>query len=45
MLGAVHCYIEVPAPVAQRIEHWPPKPGAAVRVRPGAPLLNGALFP
>ena len=25
------------APVAQRIEHWPPEPGAAVRVRPGAP--------
>ena len=25
------------APVAQRIEHWPPEPGAAVRVRPGVP--------
>ncbi len=25
------------APVAQRIEHWPPEPGATVRVRPGVP--------
>ena len=24
-----------PAPVAQRIEHWPPEPGAWVRVPPG----------
>ncbi len=25
------------APVAQRIEHWPPEPGAWVRVPPGVP--------
>ena len=24
------------APVAQRIEHWPPEPGARVRFPPGA---------
>ena len=27
------------APVAQRIEHWPPEPGAWVRVPPGVPDL------
>ena len=26
------------APVAQRIEHWPPESGAGVRVAPGAPF-------
>ena len=27
------------APVAQRIERWPPEPGAGVRVAPGAPSI------
>ncbi len=46
---AGYCYSRVPwftanwpvernrAPVAQRIEHWPPEPGAWVRVPPGVP--------
>ena len=46
---AGYCYSQVPwftanwpvernrAPVAQRIEHWPPEPGAWVRVPPGVP--------
>gem|GEM_PF-4149804 len=29
------------APVAQWIEHWPPKPCAQVRFLPGAPRNNG----
>lgn len=28
------------APVAQRIEHWPPEPGARVRVPSGAVSCN-----
>jgi hypothetical protein len=32
------------APVAQRIEHWPPKPCAQVRLLSGAPLAR-ALHP
>ena len=28
----------LPAPVAQWIEHWPPEPGAWVRVPPGVPV-------
>ena len=31
------------APVAQRIEHWPPESGAGVRVAPGAPFENPSL--
>ena len=31
------------APVAQRIEHWPPEPGARVRVPSGA-LCNWAVL-
>ncbi len=33
-----------PAPVAQGIEHWPPEPGAQVRILPGAPCLSGGLL-
>ena len=29
--------------VAQGIEHWPPEPGAQVRVLPGAPFRSGQL--
>ena len=29
------------APVAQRIEHWPPEPGARVRVPSGAFIAKG----
>ena len=32
------------APVAQRIEHWPPKPGAWVRVPPGAPYCDCRIW-
>ena len=28
------------APVAQGIEHWPPKPCAQVRLLPGAPISS-----
>ena len=32
--------LAAPAPVAQRIEHRPPEPGAGVRVSPGVPALD-----
>ena len=39
----LHRLGDVPAPVAQRIELWPPEPGAWVRVPPGA--LDQTLEP
>lgn len=39
---AINCYnseCTKCAPIAQRIEHWPPEPGAQVRVLLGAPFL------
>ena len=36
----LQCYHFNFAPVAQRIEHWPPKPGARVQVPSGARKVN-----
>ena len=38
----VQCFQRL-APVAQRIEHWPPKPCARVRVPAGAPRKQRVL--